>query len=289
MAWVKTLAFIVLSPLLGMAVGWALMIGVSWIFHTRRTARSTAGSGGRSSGRPPRSRCRTAPTTRRRRWASSRGCSSPTSTTSRTRRRRFHWMHLPDLKADPALDHPVGARGDRLGTLTGGWRIVRTMGSRITKLKPFSGFCAETGAAATVIAASVWGIPVSTTHTITGAIVGRGRRRSGSPRCAGESRAGSSTPGSSRSRWPRRSARSGTPSSRRSRTESRGSRGNAWSGHGIPRSRPIRKDRPKKRSPPSHSGGSKEEICVPARITEEAGCLLRPDLCRGRRSRSVYF
>jgi inorganic phosphate transporter, PiT family len=61
-----------------------------------------------------------------------------------------------------------------LGTLTGGWRIVRTMGSRITKLKPFSGFCAETGAAATVIAASVWGIPVSTTHTITGAIIGVG-------------------------------------------------------------------------------------------------------------------
>jgi PiT family inorganic phosphate transporter len=61
-----------------------------------------------------------------------------------------------------------------LGTLTGGWRIVRTMGSRITKLKPFSGFCAETGGAATVILASIWGIPVSTTHTITGSIIGVG-------------------------------------------------------------------------------------------------------------------
>ena len=61
-----------------------------------------------------------------------------------------------------------------LGTLTGGWRIVRTMGSRITKLKPFSGFCAETGGAATVILASIWGIPVSTTPTITGSIIGVG-------------------------------------------------------------------------------------------------------------------
>ena len=61
-----------------------------------------------------------------------------------------------------------------LGTLTGGWRIVKTMGSRITKLKPFSGFCAETGAAATIALASLTGIPVSTTHTITGAIVGVG-------------------------------------------------------------------------------------------------------------------
>jgi inorganic phosphate transporter, PiT family len=51
------------------------------------------------------------------------------------------------------------------------------MGSRITKLKPFSGFCAETAAASTVIAASVWGIPVSTTHTITGAIIGVGAAR----------------------------------------------------------------------------------------------------------------
>ena len=61
-----------------------------------------------------------------------------------------------------------------LGTLTGGWRIVRTMGTRITKLKPFSGFCAETSAAGTVILASVLGIPVSTTHTITGAVIGVG-------------------------------------------------------------------------------------------------------------------
>ena len=61
-----------------------------------------------------------------------------------------------------------------LGTLSGGWRIVRTMGLRITKLKPVGGFCAETGGAITLFAATSLGIPVSTTHTITGAIIGVG-------------------------------------------------------------------------------------------------------------------
>ena len=61
-----------------------------------------------------------------------------------------------------------------LGTLSGGWRIVRTMGLKITKLKPVGGFCAETGGAITLFAATALGIPVSTTHTITGAIIGVG-------------------------------------------------------------------------------------------------------------------
>jgi PiT family inorganic phosphate transporter len=64
-----------------------------------------------------------------------------------------------------------------LGTLTGGWRIVHTMGSRITHLKPIQGFCAETGGAITLFIATGLGIPVSTTHTITGAIIGVGAAR----------------------------------------------------------------------------------------------------------------
>jgi PiT family inorganic phosphate transporter len=64
-----------------------------------------------------------------------------------------------------------------LGTLVGGWRIVKTMGSKITRLKPVQGFCAETGGAVTLFAATYLGIPVSTTHTITGAIVGVGAAR----------------------------------------------------------------------------------------------------------------
>ena len=64
-----------------------------------------------------------------------------------------------------------------LGTLVGGWRIVKTMGSKITRLKPVQGFCAETGGAITLFVATYLGIPVSTTHTITGAIVGVGSAR----------------------------------------------------------------------------------------------------------------
>ena len=64
-----------------------------------------------------------------------------------------------------------------LGTLMGGWRIVRTMGLRITKLTPMQGFCAETGGAITLFMATAFGVPVSTTHTITGAIVGVGAAR----------------------------------------------------------------------------------------------------------------
>jgi PiT family inorganic phosphate transporter len=64
-----------------------------------------------------------------------------------------------------------------MGTLTGGWRIVKTMGQKITKLKPVGGFCAETGGAMTLFLATGLGIPVSTTHTITGAIIGVGATR----------------------------------------------------------------------------------------------------------------
>ncbi|WP_312412128.1 inorganic phosphate transporter, partial [Shinella sp.] len=64
-----------------------------------------------------------------------------------------------------------------LGTLMGGWRIVHTMGSKITRLNPMQGFCAETGGAITLFAATWLGIPVSTTHTITGAIIGVGAAR----------------------------------------------------------------------------------------------------------------
>ncbi|MBC7666687.1 MAG: inorganic phosphate transporter, partial [Caulobacter sp.] len=67
-----------------------------------------------------------------------------------------------------------------LGTLFGGWRIVKTMGQRITTLKPVGGFCAEFGGAITLFTASMLGVPVSTTHTITGAIVGVGTVRGAS-------------------------------------------------------------------------------------------------------------
>jgi len=64
-----------------------------------------------------------------------------------------------------------------LGTLAGGWRIIHTMGSKITKLQPVGGFAAETGAALALLTATIIGVPVSTTHAITGAIVGVGATR----------------------------------------------------------------------------------------------------------------
>ncbi len=64
-----------------------------------------------------------------------------------------------------------------VGTTFGGWRIVRTMGMKVTKLRPVGGFCAETGGAITLFMSTIFGIPVSTTHTITGAIIGVGATR----------------------------------------------------------------------------------------------------------------
>ena len=78
-------------------------------------------------------------------------------------------------RSHPALGRDGGLHArSRCGTALGGWRIVKTMGTRITKLRPFGGFCAETAGGITVLIASRLGVPVSTTHTITGAIVGVG-------------------------------------------------------------------------------------------------------------------
>src|SRR5256714_6187361 len=81
---------------------------------------------------------------------------------------------LTDPNSIPAWVVAGCGAGMGLGTVTGGWRIVRTMGQRLTKLTPFGGFCAETSGAITLFIASHFGIPVSTTHTITGAISGVG-------------------------------------------------------------------------------------------------------------------
>jgi PiT family inorganic phosphate transporter len=83
-------------------------------------------------------------------------------------------LHVTSLDVIPVWVELSAYTMISLGTLFGGWRIVHTMGTRITKLRPVGGFCAETGGALVILAASKLGIPVSTTHTITGAIVGVG-------------------------------------------------------------------------------------------------------------------
>jgi PiT family inorganic phosphate transporter len=89
----------------------------------------------------------------------------------------LHHFYLPTADHVPLWVEMAAYSAIAAGTAMGGWRIVKTMGSGITKLQPFGGFCAETGGAITVLLASSLGVPVSTTHTITGAIVGVGASR----------------------------------------------------------------------------------------------------------------
>lgn len=86
----------------------------------------------------------------------------------------LHHLYLADASSVPKWVALTAYSCISLGTLLGGWRIVHTMGSRITRLRPVSGFCAETGGALVIMFASKLGVPVSTTHTITGSIVGVG-------------------------------------------------------------------------------------------------------------------
>ena len=174
MAWVKTLSFIVLSPLIGMAIGFGLMVAVSWIFRKvpygavdrwfRRAQLGSAAAFSLSHGSNDAQKT----------MGIIAGLLVANQKLFADASSRYHFMYLPNMKELPIWIILAAHAAIGLGTLTGGWRIVRTMGSRITKLKPFSGFCAETGGAATVILASIWGIPVSTTHTITGSIIGVG-------------------------------------------------------------------------------------------------------------------
>ncbi len=86
----------------------------------------------------------------------------------------LRFLYVPSTASVPLWVEVMAYLAISLGTLFGGWRIVHTMGSRITRLRPVGGFCAETGGGLVILVASQLGIPVSTTHTITGAIVGVG-------------------------------------------------------------------------------------------------------------------
>jgi PiT family inorganic phosphate transporter len=158
--WPSTLLFIVLAPLIGLVLGYLLMIAVYWIFQSFTPGRMD-------------------------RYfrhaqifsASLLSCAHGTNDAQKTMgiitavlvaggfQKTFH---VPDW----AILASAAAMG--LGTLSGGWRVVRTMGTRLTKLRPRSGFCAETGAAISILFATRLGLPVSTTHAVAGAIAGVG-------------------------------------------------------------------------------------------------------------------
>ncbi len=172
--WIETLSAIVLSPVLGMAIGFALMVLVFNIFQRaapRRVDRifrpgqlvSSAFMGiahGSNDAQKTIGIIVGLLVASKDQFAGQTGLGS--------------FLYVESADQIPAWVKLGAFTCISLGTLFGGWRIVHTMGSRITKLRPVSGFCAETGAAIVILSASHFGIPVSTTHTITGAIVGVG-------------------------------------------------------------------------------------------------------------------
>lgn len=164
----KTVLFIFVSPTLGFLLGSLMMVAVAWICRRQRPVRVDGWF-------------------RRLQLVSAGAYSLGHGGNDAQKTIGIIWMLLIATGYTAAADKSpptwvivscYAAIG--LGTLFGGWRIVKTMGQRITKLKPVGGFCAETGGAMTLFLATALGIPVSTTHTITGAIVGVGSTRSAS-------------------------------------------------------------------------------------------------------------
>ena len=158
----KTVLFIVISPVLGFILGSIMMLLVSWVF-VKSTPRHVD------------------TWFRRAQLVSAAAYSLGHGGNDAQKTIGIIWMLLiaagitAPTEASPPLIVIIGCyTAISAGTLFGGWRIVKTMGQKITKLKPVGGFCAETGGAITLFAATALGVPVSTTHTITGAIVGVG-------------------------------------------------------------------------------------------------------------------
>jgi len=172
--WVLPVIFIVVSPLLGMAIALGLTVGLSWLLQGMRPG-------------PLDKAFRRLQLVSAGLYSLSHGANDAQKTmgiivgllvsTQHLFVSQQGWLHLFYV---PTAEHiplwvEIGAYSAiACGTALGGWRIVKTMGTRITRLRPFGGFCAETAGGITVLIASRLGVPVSTTHTITGAIVGVG-------------------------------------------------------------------------------------------------------------------
>jgi PiT family inorganic phosphate transporter len=161
--WTKTLIFIVLAPLMGLFVGFLLMVAVSWTFRRwhpfkldqlfRRLQLVSAGL-----------------------YSLGHGGNDAQKTMGIITGLLVSGGYLKTFDV-PLWVILISHAAIALGTMFGGWRIVKTMGTKITKLQPMGGFCAETSGAITLFVATHLGIPVSTTHTITGAIIGVGATR----------------------------------------------------------------------------------------------------------------
>ena len=170
--WVKPILFIFLAPLMGFALGLVMMVGVGWTFR-------------RASPRQVDSWFRRLQLVSAAAYSLGHGTNDAQKTmgivvgllfSAQVAFRDFplRFMHITTMSVIPLWVILWAHTAIALGTLFGGWRIVKTMGQRITKLRPYGGFCAEAAGAMSLFIASHFGIPVSTTHTITGAISGVG-------------------------------------------------------------------------------------------------------------------
>jgi len=169
--WTKTIIFLFVAPLMGMVMGFILMVILMWMFHKRSSAKING-------------------VFKKLQLFSAAAYSLGHGTNDAQKTMGIITGLLVTVTASNALDLPsffqlrefhvpfwvilLSHFAIALGTLFGGWRIVKTMGQKITKLKPSGGFCAETAGGITLLVTAWAGIPVSTTHTITGAIMGVG-------------------------------------------------------------------------------------------------------------------
>ena len=161
--WIKTLMFIVLAPTIGLLLGFFMMVAITWIFRRWRPSRldrlfrklQLVSAGLYSLGH---------------------GGNDAQKTMGIITGLLVASGHLSSFDV-PLWVVLISHAAIAFGTMFGGWRIVKTMGSKITKLQPVGGFAAETSGALTLLGATLGGIPVSTTHTITGAILGVGSTR----------------------------------------------------------------------------------------------------------------
>lgn len=158
----KTGVFIVYSPLIGLALAFVLIVGVMWLVHRSRAKRAVNRT------------FRSLQLVSAAAFSLGHGANDAQKTMG-----IIFALLIAEGRANPDADVPLWVvlsahSAIALGTLFGGWRIVRTMGTRLTRLQPMGGVCAESAAAITLFFTSAKGIPVSTTHTITGAIVGVG-------------------------------------------------------------------------------------------------------------------
>jgi inorganic phosphate transporter, PiT family len=161
--WTKTLVFIVLAPTIGLVLGFGIMVGIYWLFRGFAPSKVDRWF-------------RKLQLVSAALYSLGHGANDAQKTMGIIAGVLFAAGYLTEFMI-PVWVELAAYSAIALGTLSGGWRIIHTMGSKITRLQPVGGFAAETAGAISIFVATGLGVPVSTTHTITGAIVGVGATR----------------------------------------------------------------------------------------------------------------